>query len=69
MAMGQAGQDPKLPRMASNVLGNVTQLLLNRVAGQVEVPVGPVNFRDSLPCTESNVLEPMLHPVLSAFDT
>ena len=37
--------------------------LLNRVAGQLEVPTGQVNFRGSLPCSASNVLEPMLHPV------
>ena len=35
--------------------------LFNRVAGQVEVPAGQVNFRGSLPCLASNVLEPMLH--------
>ena len=32
--------------------------LFNRVAGQVEVPAGQVNFRGSLPCSASNVLEP-----------
>ena len=39
--------------------------LFNRVAGQVEVPAGQVNFRSSLPCWASNVLEPMLYPVQS----
>ena len=28
----------------------------------MEVPVGPVNFRESLPCSACNILEPMLHP-------
>ena len=32
------------------------------VAGQVEVPVGQVNFRGSLPRSANNVLQPMLHP-------
>ena len=36
--------------------------LFNRVAGQVEVPTGSINFRGSLPCSASNVFEPMLHP-------
>ena len=51
--------------LASNVLGsphNVTHLFLNRVVGQVKVPVGQVNFRSSLPHATSNVLEPMLPP-------
>ena len=29
----------------------------------MEVPAGQVNFRGSLPCSENNVLQPMLHPV------
>ena len=37
--------------------------LFNRVAGQVEVLAWQVNLRGSLPCSASNVLEPMLHPV------
>ena len=57
--MGQAEQDPDLPRSASNVLGKVQY---NRVAGQVEVPAGQVNFRGSLPRSANNVLQPMLHP-------
>ena len=42
--------------------------LVNRVAEQVEVPVGQVNFRGSLPCSASNDLEPMFHPVLHLED-
>ena len=38
--------------------------LFNRVAGQVEVLVGQVNYRGSLPCSASNILEPILHPAL-----
>ena len=42
--------------------------LFNLVAGQVQVPAGQVpagqvNFRGSLPYSESNLMEPMLHPV------
>ena len=61
--MGQAEQDPDLPRSSSNVLGKVLSRspLFNGVVGQVEVQVGQVNFRASLPCSE-NVLQPMLHP-------
>ena len=56
-AMGQAEPDPDLPRSASNVLGKVqSQPLFNRVAGQVEVPTGQVNFRGSLPRSANNVL-------------
>ena len=29
----------------------------------MEVPVGQVNLRSSLPCSASSVLDPMLHPV------
>ena len=36
--------------------------LFKRVAGQVEVLAGQANFRGSLLCPASNVLEPMLHP-------
>ena len=36
--------------------------LFKRVAGQVEVLAGQVNFMGSLPCSASNVLEPMLNP-------
>ena len=36
--------------------------LFNRVVGQVDVPAEPIDFRGSLPCSASNVLEPMLHP-------
>ena len=35
---------------------------INRVAGHVAVSAGQVNFRGSLPCLTSYVLEPMLHP-------
>ena len=59
--MGQAEQYPDLLRPASNVLGPISPLL-NRVAGQVEVPAGQVNFRGSLPHSENNVLQPILHP-------
>ena len=31
----------------------------------MEVPAGQVNFRGSLACSASKVLEPMLHPVQS----
>ena len=37
--------------------------LFNRDMGQVEVLAGQVNFRGTLPCSASNALEPMLHPV------
>ena len=49
-AMGQAQQDPDLPRSASNVLGKVQSLLClnNRVAKQVEVQAGQVNFKGQL---------------------
>ena len=70
MAIGQAKQEPKLPRSASNVMGRVLELLLfNRVAGQVEVPARQVNFRVSLPRSASNVLEPMFHPATGNFLT
>ena len=55
MAMGQAQQNPDLPRLAISPL-------FNRVAGQVEVPAGQVNLRGSLPRSENNVLQPMLQP-------
>ena len=29
----------------------------------MEVPAGQVNFRGSLPRSENNILQPMLHPV------
>ena len=35
---------------------------VNRVVGQVEVPAGQVNLRGSFPRSESDVLEPILHP-------
>ena len=44
-AMGQAEQDPDLPRSASNVLDKV---LFNTVARKVKVPSRQVNFRGSL---------------------
>ena len=63
--MGQAEQDPDLPRSASNVLGKVqSRLCFNRVAGQVEVLAGQVNFRGSLPRLGNNLLKAMLHPVM-----
>ena len=58
MAMGQAEQDPDLCFGQSPI-----SPLFNRVAGLVEVPAGQVNFGDSLPSSENNVLKPMLHPV------
>ena len=63
-ALGQAEQDPDLPRSSSNVLGKVQcqSPLFNGVVGQVEVQVGQVNLRGSLPCSENNVLQTMLHP-------
>ena len=65
MAIWQAEQDPNLPCLASNDLGRVSSQcnspLFNRVAGQVEVPVGQVNLRGSLLRAASNVLESMLH--------
>ena len=36
--------------------------LLNRVAGQVEVPAGQVNSRSNLPNLASNDLDPVLDP-------
>ena len=63
MAIGQAEQDPDLPRSASNVLGKVQSHLYFRVAGQVEVLAGEVNFMGSLPRSENNVFRPMLHPI------
>ena len=36
--------------------------LYNRVAGQVEVPVGQLNLSDIFPHSANNVLEPILHP-------
>ena len=63
--MGQAEQDPDLPCSASNVLGKVQS---QGVPGQVEVPVRQVNFRGSLPLSENNVLQPMLHPEAAGFD-
>ena len=65
--LGQAEQGPNLPRSASNVLSRCNSILFNRVAGQAEVAAGQVNFRGSLPCSASNVLEPMLHPGLVMF--
>ena len=61
--MGQAERGPDLPRSASNVLGPSPILpFFNRVAGQVKVTAGQVNFRGSLPCSENNDLQPMLLP-------
>ena len=61
--MGQAEQDPDLPRLAINVSGKVqSHLCIIRVAGQREVQTGQVNFRGSLPRSENSVLQPMLHP-------
>ena len=66
--MGQAERDPDLPRLASNVLGPSPILpLFNRVAGQVKVTAGQVNFRGSLSCLENNVLQPTLHPEMLLF--
>ena len=64
MAIGQAEQVPNLPRSASYVESfQCNSHLFNRVAGQVEVLAGQVNFRGSLPCSASKVLEPVLHPL------
>ena len=61
--MGQAEQDSDLPRSAGNVLAKVqSPPLFDRVAGQVDVLAGQVNFRGSLPCSEKIVQQPMLHP-------
>ena len=67
--MGQAEQDPDLPRSVSNILGKVQYNLCLTVAGQVEVPAGQVNFRVSLPCSANNVLQPMLHPAFHNYLT
>ena len=70
MVIRQAEQDFNLPRLVNNALGGVLAMLqcnsplFNRVAGQVEVVAGQVNFRGCLPRLASNVLEPMLHPAL-----
>ena len=54
---------PDLPGSASNVSGKVqSHLCLTEWRGQEEVPVGQVNFRASLPRSENNVLQYMLHP-------
>ena len=63
-AIGQAEQDSTLPLWqvvfwAASLQCNSP--LFNRVAGQVEVPPWPVNFRGSLPRSASTVLEPILH--------
>ena len=65
--MGQAEQDPDLPRSGSYVLGRVQSHLClnNRVMGQVEVQGGQINVRGSLPRSENNVLQPLLHPTLT----
>ena len=60
--MGQADQDPTCPAQEVMFWAIPISLLFNRVAGQVEVPAGQVNFRDSLPHSENNVFQSMLHP-------
>ena len=68
MALGQAEQDPDLPRSVSfwdnsNVLGKVqSHLCFKTVAGQAELLAGQVNFRGSFPRSVNNVLLPILHP-------
>ena len=42
------------PSQASNVLGKVLSHLC--------LTAGQVNFRGNLPCSENNVLQPVLHP-------
>ena len=48
-AIGQAGQDPNLPRLASDQYFEQSfqcnSPLFNRVAGQVELPAGQVNLQ------------------------
>ena len=69
-ATGQAEQDPNLPAQKVMFLAWSSQCnspLFNRVAWQVEVLAGQVNFRGSLPCLASDVLKPMLHPVYRCF--
>ena len=62
--MGQADQDPDLPRLASDVLGKgQSHLCLTEKQGKWKCWQGQVNFRGSLPQSENNVLQPMLHPV------
>ena len=61
----QAEQDPDLPARQVIFRAESSQChppLFNRVAGQVEVPAGQVNFKGSL-TRSASVLEPMLHPV------
>ena len=69
-ATGQAEQEPNLPAQKVMFLAGSSRCnspLFNRVAWQVEVLAGQVNFRGSLPCLASDVLEPMLHPVYRCF--
>ena len=61
--MGQADHDPDLPRSA-NSGQSPTSPLFNTVAGRVEVPAGQVNIRGSLPRSENNVLQLMLHSLI-----
>ena len=59
--MGQAEQDPDLPRSASNVLGKVqSHPCLTEWQGKWKCR--QVDFRGSLPRSENSVLQPMLHP-------
>ena len=61
--MGQAEQDPDLLRSDKLYFGqSLISPMFNRVAGQVEVPTGQVNFRGSLPRSVNDLLQPMLHP-------
>ena len=65
MAIGQAEWNPNLPTWQVMFLAEFLQCvspLFYRVAGQVKVLAGQVNFRGSLPPSASNVLKPMLHP-------
>ena len=66
MTIAQAEHDLTWPARQAMFWAESSQCnspLFNRVAGQVEVLAGQVNFRGSLPCLASNVLEPILHPV------
>ena len=67
MAMGQAEQNPDLPSLASNVLGKVQSHLnsLTELRGKLKCrqAAGQVNFTASLPSSENNVLQHILHPV------
>ena len=62
MATGQAEQDPDLPRSASNVLSKVQSPLCSTEC-RGKWKCRQVKFRGSLPRSENNVSQPMLHHV------